>query len=1507
MFGSWPYRQFNVFIITFLLISIIGLPFFTQNPSFQAASTFSTDQADGIYLSEQFTDISSSHLDNTVITSGDIGLDPDGLTTYSYDFTDWTNKSDNRMYTHKPIVFSKIIPPSFHQLLAQEVTSTDIYEKVSSKDTITHPDHTNGTTSLLKQSHLFRFKINQDQEAISKLGLSWRGKSESDANTTLYYWLPSSIPNIGIWQIADVKKSNDSFIELRQNFTGDLFIDNTGYVTFAVVVTPIHGKKCALFTDYVSLSAQVSGFFPEGTVQSPSIIPSTINRWERFYFEDKTSNNTSIKYHLLYQNQTGQLTYVENNYVSGNTKGLQSSPIDISHIPASYNLTIQADLTTSYLSETPTLKSWGLSWQTEKNKWKDSFTSSLRIDTDELKHVKRENAEINLIPILNHWPQQGGETAGNTRASSGLGTQNKENNLSWYSSVKVGGNYVNPVIRDGMLYIPSNDGEKLYSFDAQATTGLTTYNPIQACLRIPSFPIECTPLIIDEQVIIATGAAQKYGGIANMVYGFSTDLSETPEWSFNYQTVNANDPAISYAASPVYHQNHIYLSTWNGDESILNSVWNFINFSRGNNKLLVLDSQGTFQWEYDLPTASFSSPAVKGNTIIVGCERINGDSIIALNKDGEELWKQNVGPIGRASPAIYENKVIVVAKNPSNLYVTANTKVYALNLYNGNIIWNKTIGDSTFDPYQYAGCNSPAVADDTVFVTSPDGMIYAFDVDNGDELWKKRIYNRGLLPTSPYLISSPAYAEGIIYVGTPEGRFYAIDSVTNETLWSNTTKEGTAVVSSPVVVDGFTYFVEAEGIVQCRGRLQIPPGEQITGTVLSQPISLPDDDNYIWNRFFADYDYQNSDISFAITDESGKTILLSEVDDGQSISTNAVKNHDTIRLKADFIAQATGKITLFEWAVDFQADGVQDNITIFYENSFNYDDMPPNCSIDVRNQDSGLWNNSASYRLDYENETGSFITDWIPATFTGENGTTLRETIWANISLLDGAENITDYNRIRFSIKDSSGDETVSAWFSFTITPADQAVPEFDLQSFTPSSGWITSPTPTCTVQVQDRGTGGNTTGLNTSDVTYTLNYTDNTGTHSDVFEATCSGNLGTIGKQTITATIADNPQSDSITNVSSIRFTISDMAGNENTSPWFNVTLDDTEPSSEISNVGSIPAVTNSSPVRIEATATDTISGIQHVTLFYRLSGSTQWTSFKNDPTSPYEFDFTIGSDDGGEYELCTVAVDNAGNEESFPTQVQVVFLYDPNPPMKPSFATNYRFTGDTVPTFSDVTFSDDYQLKQVSYRMNFEGLLEWTEINEEELDLQSYTPTWNLTEEQWNQMQEDVTYYIYFKLTDYLGNTYTTPSQSQALELVKDLSTDSTFVPDLSSFDTWQWNNEYLIKVNINQTNVSLMQLWYQYSKDNDSWSNWTQFGENITDAPYEWVFTPPNDSGYYRFKTTVVTPQGITDYINEDIIYITTFPIIELVIMSVLIIILFIISALVFMRRKRIRMNQ
>jgi len=1469
----------------------------------------SIDKDDGVYYIDKFYDGINVNLEKCKISddNNEITLDPYISNIHIYDFSGWTTNSKNKAYYYTTPF--NIFFPAYNEIIPifeNEFDPNIDYDGLRIKnDDVFCPPEVFEDQSPLKIVHHFRFKINQDINSTTQLDIYWRGKTENVDEITFYYWQP--IGNFGIWIAVKTINVTSNIIEFQQSFAGDLFISKDKYVDICIVTKPNYGEYSSLYTDYVNVTAYGHGY-SNGIVTSEIIDPTKLHRWERLIWDDYEKSGTSVKYHILYVNDTGHSNLVEEKYLYGNKNGFSSPPVYLDTLPADYKIKIRANLNTNDLSNTPEINSWGIIWQKQENIWMDKFNYSFRID--EKNNVYLKNQNVSLIPSISDWPMFG-QNPSNTRSSEGKGLDADNHDINWYS-FQTGGGYRNPVIKDEILYIASLNGRNLYAFEATIEPeGTTKQKNAVVQVEIPeNKTIDSSPAITDnDRVIVATGTSSVNGNVENKVYAFDTTniLSKDPEWTFNYGDIDPDNPYICYSSSPTVSNDKVFLSSWSGDSSIWNLIWEYFNFTSGNNKLIALDLDGNFEWEFDLPAGSFSSPAVYDNKVIVGCENKNGNSIFALNiNNGEEIWNKSVGPIGRASPIINGGKVFVVSKRSASSPFTAYTNVIALNLNDGEKIWNISIGDSKPDNYELTASSTPTIYNNVLFVASSDGTLYALNTENGNIKWNEKIYTKSLI-SSNILTSSPAYADNMVYIGTPDGKLYAIDASDGNIVWNEDTYSSSPMLSSPIVTDGFLFDSSEIGVLYSRGKLQGAEGEQV-GKLVSIPISLPDPaEDYIWDKFFVNYYTSNGDIDFSILNEN-KNKLLSNIDNGSNISISTVNNYDTIRLCADFTASTDGEAILYEWSVSFKNVSIPSFETKFYKDSFSFEDIPPICKIDVKNEHVGLWNTSSKYRFEYENLSGKFTTEWLPANCSGINSSTEKETITANISHFNSSDNITQYFKIRFSIKDAGTgkNETLSEWYDFpdSVYP-DIAKPIFFNDSFIPLDGWISTNAPTCTIDTQDIGSEGNITGLNISSARYTLEYKDQFGTKTHMEVALCSGINGTKSKETLTADISKLDFSENITELRQIKFYIEDISGNGNNSEWFDFKTDTEKPYSWITNSAIIPNTSNITPVTINATAEDNISSILYVKLYYRVSGDTGWSYFSpTDYTPPYTWSFSIGRNDGGEYELCTIATDNANNVEDYPSQGDVSFIFDPNNPFKPVFDNEYRFTNDTIPEFS-IEFLDDYKLKSVEYRLSFDGYNEWTKINDDDINTKSYTGKWNLTQDDWDYMLEDIDYYIYFKLIDSLGNKYETSSENEAMKIIKDQVPnvlDTPYDPDISDFYEWHWDNVFLISVNINESEVSTIELHYRYSSDNKTWNNWTQYGDSLNASPFEWNFIANNGSGYYEFKTLV---WDATNQFHESAVKsvsVTLFPTFLVIIMIIFIIIIMAVSSFFLRKMKK-----
>ncbi|MFH1101661.1 MAG: PQQ-binding-like beta-propeller repeat protein [Methanobacteriota archaeon] len=1327
-------KPYSLLLIIILLLSSI-IP---------VTSAVTLDQNDGIWVDafESTGDVTLTHC----TISGETILLANESTNHTYDFT---QIAENKAYTYKTPIFLPFLPPQLHRSLESELSVIG-YIKLKKIDN----DAITTQSSLLRKNvvHHFRIKINQDVESITQLHVTWRGSAENEQTVALYYWQP--LTRLGWWEQATTGSSNGSMIILEQDYTGDLFINKDGIIDLCVVASAELGKQCTLATDYIGVTTYGKGYAQSGTATSTSIHPTQLFSWERLISDHYAPTGTSIKYRLIYANGTR----ISDSLLPGNTNGFTTTPISLIPLLSKISsIKIQANLTTTNPSLTPKIYNWGVLWQTKTNTWSDLFNSDLRVD---------EQTNINIvngyaIPVItssNDWPMVGQNPA-NTRSSISPGVNN--NTLNWYSSgsYQVGGGYHNPVIFDGVVYIPSSDGRTLYLFKANVSTNQIGYSssPIDQ-IDIPDLIIKNSPAVTSNLIIVATGNTSA-GGVDNKIIAFHRN-SHNQAWEFMYP-----GSPICYYASPVVSEGNIFISSWSGDDSLLESL------TSGTNRLIALDGNGNLLWDSELPAASFGSPAVDNGVVVVGCENTRNDSLLAYDSNtGELLWKTRVdGTIGYASPVISGDTVFAVVKESVIPLVSSRVKVVAVDITDGSILWNASISGLMLNSYAL-GVATPAVSNGILFVASPDGNVYALNTNTGQEKWKTKVYTKGLT-SSQVLTSSPAHAEDLIYIGTPDGVLIALDDGTGDEGWRyNQTEANSPVLSSPIVVNGLVYFSDEHGILYGIGWYQEAEEEVITGTLTSIPIRLPT--GYVWDKFSVKtYTSSGATIQCNILNEAKKTIV-SNVKNGNNVSKN-LSGYSSIRLQALFtLDNSTRNATLYNWSIRM-----------------------------LPSQD------------------------------------TKRPVIYES--------------------------------------------------SFKPSSGWATSITPTCSINCSDPGKG-----LLVSSANYTIEYKlkGQTTTKTYTGRAQCTGTNGSTQMQIMSVNLSKVSFSTNISEVTRIRFSIQDLAGNSNTSQWHQLRTDTVKPTSQISNAASIPEKCTTSPLTITATASDTGSGLKNVGLYYRSVSDTTWKLFSTDTVSPYSWSFTITS---GEYEITSIATDVAENREDYPDEGEATFIFDPNPPTKPSFPGEpWVNASKTIP----VTFQDDYQLDTIEYHL--QGEATWKSIASE-VNQATYNTPWMLGLAEWDALSEGTAYELYFKISDICGNTYTS-TQSTALEIRKDTTAPIVNL-DISEFTTLQLDNTFNLTASISDNNgsgVKQIQLYYRYSEDNDSWTDWEKLGDTLTAAPFTWEFTAEEGNGQYQFKLIAEDKAR-----NQDVVItsvgVSLFPLMLFIVLLVLFV-LFVVLALFRLRR-------
>ena len=91
--------------------------------------------------------------------------------------------------------------------------------------------------------------------------------------------------------------------------------------------------------------------------------------------------------------------------------------------------------------------------------------------------------------------------------------------------------------------------------------------------------------------------------------------------------------------------------------------------------------------------------------------------------------------------------------------------------------------------------STPAVAQETVFISSLDDTLYAVDLKTGQEKWRFKADDE--------LEASPLCADGTVFVGSANGTFYAVSAESGQSLWTFTT--------SGKILGSANHFTDASG------------------------------------------------------------------------------------------------------------------------------------------------------------------------------------------------------------------------------------------------------------------------------------------------------------------------------------------------------------------------------------------------------------------------------------------------------------------------------------------------------------------------------------------------------------------------------------------------------------------------------------------------------------------------------------------------------------------------
>ena len=251
-------------------------------------------------------------------------------------------------------------------------------------------------------------------------------------------------------------------------------------------------------------------------------------------------------------------------------------------------------------------------------------------------------------------------------------------------------------------------------------------------------------------------------------------------------------------------------------------IWNFVTashvestpfitrgrlyFTAGADGVYCLDALAGEQiWHFPAVHADMS-PLVKDGKVFFGTGYGNY-SIYALDaQTGSEIWSKETEYPVWSSPSSYENLIFfgIGEGNFSESAPIPNGKIIALNVNDGDTVWEYEVGDAILSAIAYRS--------GYIIFGARDGYVYTLVAENGDLHWKTDL-------GSP-VVSSPAVTQDAVYAASDMGVIYCLDYNDGSIRWEYDTHSVRGVYkfySSPAITNGKLYVGSGDRYIFCLG------------------------------------------------------------------------------------------------------------------------------------------------------------------------------------------------------------------------------------------------------------------------------------------------------------------------------------------------------------------------------------------------------------------------------------------------------------------------------------------------------------------------------------------------------------------------------------------------------------------------------------------------------------------------------------------------------------------
>ncbi|MFN3966504.1 MAG: PQQ-binding-like beta-propeller repeat protein [Endomicrobiia bacterium] len=293
--------------------------------------------------------------------------------------------------------------------------------------------------------------------------------------------------------------------------------------------------------------------------------------------------------------------------------------------------------------------------------------------------------------------------------------------------------------------------------------------------------IDSTPVAYKNKIFVASTDGKIYA----LKYLYNDDEDVQPLWAY--------DTGSKLRSSPIVVNDRLYILT-----------------GHPSGEIIVIDTNtGHKITNYNIPSFSFSSPAVKDNYLVLGTH--NGKYYCIDLNTGKEKWsKQTITNVEYITPVISdENRVYVVNKGQKS-------EIYCIDLVSGSEIWVSTDIDKLLSSGKntYTTSSSGGLYNDKFYVCYGYNVsqfidklkLVSIDKNNGNILYISTDIGS---PHNSGNISSPAIGQSLVFIGSGDGNLYILDSSTLGVV-AKYQSEG-AILAQPCISNGWLFFGDTYG------------------------------------------------------------------------------------------------------------------------------------------------------------------------------------------------------------------------------------------------------------------------------------------------------------------------------------------------------------------------------------------------------------------------------------------------------------------------------------------------------------------------------------------------------------------------------------------------------------------------------------------------------------------------------------------------------------------------